>query len=91
MCCIYLNPVILYMSMVNAYVLICCDLAASEKVVEELEKIDGVLEVSPVSGVYDIIVQICASTEDELKSIYMEIRKMKKVLTTITLIVSKTL
>ena len=26
------------MSMVNAYVLICCDLAASEKVVEELEK-----------------------------------------------------
>ena len=28
--------------MVNAYVLICCDLASSEKVVEELEKIDGV-------------------------------------------------
>ncbi|HYY86090.1 MAG TPA: Lrp/AsnC ligand binding domain-containing protein [Nitrososphaeraceae archaeon] len=79
------------MSMVNAYVLICCDLAASEKVVEELEKIDGVQEVSPVSGVYDIIARISASTEDELKSIYMEIRKMKKVLTTITLIVSKTL
>jgi len=79
------------MSMVNAYVLICCDLAASEKVVEELEKIDGVQEVSSVSGVYDIIARISASTEDELKSIYMEIRKMKKVLTTITLIVSKTL
>jgi DNA-binding Lrp family transcriptional regulator len=79
------------MSMVNAYVLICCDLAASEKVVEELEKIDGVQEVSPVSGVYDIIARISATTEDELKSIYMEIRKMKKVLTTITLIVSKTL
>jgi len=79
------------MSMVNAYVLICCDLAASEKVVEELEKIDGVQEVSPVSGVYDIIARISASSEDELKSIYMEIRKMKKVLTTITLIVSKTL
>jgi DNA-binding Lrp family transcriptional regulator len=79
------------MTMVNAYVLICCDLAASEKVVEELEKIDGVQEVSPVSGVYDIIARISASTEDELKSIYMEIRKMKKVLTTITLIVSKTL
>ena len=77
--------------MVNAYVLICCDLAASVKVVEDLEKIDGVQEVSPVSGVYDIIVRISASTEDELKSIYMEIRKMKKVLTTITLIVSKTL
>ena len=79
------------MSMVNAYVLICCDLAASEKVVEELEKIDGVQEVSHVSGVYDIIVRISASTEDELKSIYVEIRKMKKVLTTITLIISKTL
>jgi len=79
------------MYMVNAYVLICCDLAASEKVVEELEKIDGVQEVSSVSGVYDIIARISASTEDELKSIYMEIRKMKKVLTTITLIVSKTL
>jgi DNA-binding Lrp family transcriptional regulator len=79
------------MSMVNAYVLICCDLAASEKVVEELEKIDGVQEVSPVSGVYDIVARISASTEEELKSIYMDIRKMKKVLTTITLIVSKTL
>lgn len=79
------------MAMVNAYVMICCDLAASENVVAELERIDGVKEVSPVSGVYDIIVRISASTEDELKSIYMEIRKMKKVLTTITLIVSKTI
>ena len=77
--------------MVHAYVLICCDLTASEKVVEELEKIDGVQEVSPVSGVYDIVAKISASTEEELKSIYMDIRKMKKVLTTITLIVSKTL
>jgi len=77
--------------MVHAYVLICCDLAASEKVVEELEKIDGVQEVSQVSGVYDIVARISASTEEELKSIYMDIRKMKKVLTTITLIVSKTL
>lgn len=77
--------------MVHAYVLICCDLAASEKVVEELEKIDGVQEVSAVSGVYDIVARISASTEEELKSIYMDIRKMKKVLTTITLIVSKTL
>ena len=77
--------------MVHAYVLICCDLAASEKVVEELEKINGVEEVSPVSGVYDIVVRMSASTEEELKSIYMDIRKMKKVLTTITLIVSKTL
>jgi DNA-binding Lrp family transcriptional regulator len=77
--------------MVHAYVLICCDLAASEKVVEQLEKINGVKEVSPVSGVYDIVARISASTEEELKSIYMDIRKMKKVLTTITLIVSKTL
>ena len=77
--------------MVHAYVLICCDLAASEKVVKQMEKIDGVQEVSPVSGVYDIVARISASTEEELKSIYMDIRKMKKVLTTITLIVSKTL
>jgi DNA-binding Lrp family transcriptional regulator len=77
--------------MVNAYVLICCDLTSSDRVVGELEKIDGVQEVSPVSGVYDIVVRISASTEEELKSIYMNIRKMKKVLTTITLIVSKTL
>ena len=37
--------------MVYAYVLICCDLASSDKVVEELGKIEGVEEVSPVSGV----------------------------------------
>jgi DNA-binding Lrp family transcriptional regulator len=77
--------------MVYAYVLICCDLVSTEKVVEELEKIDGVQEVSSVSGVYDIVVKISTSTEEKLKSIYMDIRKMKKVLTTITLIVSKTL
>jgi DNA-binding Lrp family transcriptional regulator len=77
--------------MVHAYVLICCDLVSTEKVVEELEKIDGVEEVSSVSGVYDIVVKISTSTEEKLKSIYMDIRKMKKVLTTITLIVSKTL
>jgi DNA-binding Lrp family transcriptional regulator len=77
--------------MVHAYVLICCDLVSTEKVVEELEKIDGVEEVSSVSGVYDIVVKISTPTEEKLKSIYMDIRKMKKVLTTITLIVSKTL
>ncbi len=77
--------------MVHAYVLICCDLASSDKVVEELGKIEGVEEVSPVSGVYDIVVKISASTEEQLKSIYVDVRKMNKVLTTITLIVSKTL
>ena len=63
----------------------------SRQAFKELEKINGVQEVSPVSGVYDIVARISASTEEELKSIYMDIRKMKKVLTTITLIVSKTL
>jgi DNA-binding Lrp family transcriptional regulator len=77
--------------MVNAYVLICCDLVSAEKVVEDLKKVEGVQEVSPVSGVYDIVAKISGSTEEELKAIYMDIRKMKKVLTTITLIVSKTL
>ena len=76
------------MSMVNAYVLICCDLAASEKVVEELEKIDGVQEVSPVSGVYDIIVKISADTMDKLReTITWHVRRIDKVRSTLTMIV----
>ena len=57
--------------MVHAYVLICCDLASSDKVVEELGKIEGVEEVSPVSGVYDIVVRISASRRSNKRYIWM--------------------
>ncbi len=76
--------------MLSAYVMTSCDLGSTEEVVTELQKIKGVEEVSMVNGIYDIVVKIRSANEEDLERTNMQIRDIDKVLSTMTLIVSKT-
>jgi hypothetical protein len=77
--------------MPSAYVMITCDFgSAEEEVVKELHRIRGVEEVVLVNGIYDIVAKICGSTEEDLERTNMQIRDIDSILSTITLIVSKT-
>jgi DNA-binding Lrp family transcriptional regulator len=75
--------------MVSAFVMISCDLGSTEEIVSELQKVKGVEEVSMVNGIYDIVVKISAANEEDLEQTNMRMRNIVKVLSTMTLIVSK--
>ena len=76
--------------MPTAFVLINSDPEVEEELIEELVKIEGVKEVNSVYGIYDFIVKVEADSLEELKSaITWKIRRLRKVRTSATMIVSQ--
>ena len=59
----------------------------SEWVLERIGEIEGVEEAYRLYGIYDIIAVVKAETNEELKGIILHIRKMKHVLSTLSLMV----
>ena len=75
-------------SMPTAYVLINYQIGTEEKFIGKLKKVPGIVEVSEVNGVYDIVVKIASQTLDSLKdTITRHIRTIDTVRSTMTLIV----
>jgi len=73
-----------------AFVLVNTELGAEKELVEELRKVDGVVEVHAVYGVYDVIVKVQAGSVDELKEIVnRRIRMLDGVCSTLTMIVAE--
>jgi DNA-binding Lrp family transcriptional regulator len=74
--------------MPTAYVLINCDLGSEEEILNELRRLNEVVELSGVYGVYDIIVKIRADSMDKLReTITWHVRRIDKVRSTLTMIV----
>ena len=71
-----------------AYVLINTEPKFMEKVVETLEKLDSVIEIFPVYGVYDVVAKIQADSMDKLKEIVtLKVRSLDEVRSTITMLI----
>jgi DNA-binding Lrp family transcriptional regulator len=71
-----------------AYVLINTEPKHMENVVATLEKIDAVVEVFPVYGVYDVVAKIKAETMEKLKEIVTwKVRNLDEVRSTITMLI----
>ena len=74
--------------MPTAYVLIKCDLGSEGYIITKIKHVPEVIEVTNVSGVYDIIVRISADDMDKLREIITwNIRIIDKVRSTLTMIV----
>jgi Lrp/AsnC family transcriptional regulator for asnA, asnC and gidA len=72
----------------TAIVLLNTDIGSEDEVLEQLSRIDGVVEASIVYGVYDIVVKVKARSIEELKDIITnKIRKLAKVKSTLTMVV----
>jgi len=72
------------------YVLLNCDLGAEEYVVEELQQIPEVKRVHMTFGAYDVIVEVHAESQEEFeKTVSNKIRKLARVVSTMTLNVIK--
>ena len=70
-----------------AYVLISCELGSEIAIVDELKSIEGVKEVQPTYGIYDVIAKVEVQDEHKLREVItFKIRKMNQVRATITLL-----
>ncbi len=68
------------------YVLLNCDLGAEEYVVEELRQIPQIKNAYLTFGAYDVIVEIHANSQEDLeKTVSSKIRKLARVVSTMTL------
>ncbi len=73
--------------MTKAYVLINTDPDVEEEFIQEVTKMEGVVEVASVYGRYDFVVIIESDTMEKVKDIITwKIRRIRSVKSTITLI-----
>ena len=73
--------------MPTAYVLINYEIGAEQNILNKLKNVPGVVEVSEVNGIYDIVVKIASDTLESLKNtITRHIRTIDTVRSTLTLI-----
>jgi len=71
----------------KAYVLINTDTDVEEEFIQEVTKMEGVIEVASVYGRYDFVVIIESDTMEKVKDIITwKIRRIRSVKSTITLI-----
>ena len=75
--------------MPSAYVMINSEFGVIGKLVTDLKKIRGVQELELVNGIYDIVIKISGTTEQDLERTNMEMRSVDGVLSTMTLIISR--
>lgn len=78
--------------MPTAYVMVNFDLGieSEQKAINKLKNVPGVIDVSEVAGVYDIVVKITSDTLDSLKeTITQDIRTIDIIRSTMTLIVTE--
>ena len=68
------------------FVLLNCDLGAEEYIVDELKQMPEVKNAYVTFGAYDVIVEVHAETQEEFeKTVSMKIRRLSRVISTMTL------
>jgi DNA-binding Lrp family transcriptional regulator len=72
--------------MSKAFVLVNTDLGLEAEVQSDLKKVEGIVGVYEVYGVYDLVVEVEAESAQKLKEIiFSRIRPLKRVKSTLTL------
>jgi DNA-binding Lrp family transcriptional regulator len=70
----------------RAFVLANTDMGSEDEVQSELKKIEGIVGVNQVYGVYDAMIEVEAESDKKLKEIiFSRIRVLKHVRSTLTL------
>ncbi len=73
--------------MTIAYVLIKSDLGAEQKVIEQLETLDQVVQIDRTFGDYDMVVKMESENIEKIReTIARNIKKIDKVRATLTLV-----
>ena len=67
------------------FILLNCDLGAEEYVVDELKQMNSVSNAYLTFGAYDIIAEVHTDNQDEFEKTVSAIRKLSRVVSTMTL------
>ena len=72
------------------FVLLNCDLGAEEYILDELKQVEHIKNAYVTFGAYDIIAEIHGSDQEEFeKTVSMKIRRLSRIVSTMTLNVVK--
>ena len=76
--------------MATAYVLITCGLGHEAEIIDEIKQLEDVKEVTVVFGAYDILAKVeSANVKNLSDTITWKIRKLNRVRSTLTLMVTE--
>jgi len=67
------------------FILLNCDLGAEEYIVDELKQMDNISNAHLTFGAYDVIAEIHTENQDEFGKAISSIRKLSRVVSTMTL------
>jgi len=71
--------------MQKGFILLNCDLGAEEYIVDELRQLAYINNAYLTFGAYDVIAEVNAETQDEFEKAISSIRKLSRVVSTMTL------
>ncbi len=69
----------------RGFILLNCDLGAEEYIVDELKQMDVVINAYLTFGAYDVIAEIQTEDQEEFAKAISTIRKLSRVVSTMTL------
>jgi len=75
--------------MINAYILISMRPGKSNRIIEEMRKIENVEKISVVAGEYDIVVRVHVKTLEKLLKVTDELQLIDGVKKTTTQVIEK--
>lgn len=74
--------------MSTAYILINCEAGTEQETIGKLNKLSGVVEISEVNGIYDLVVKMYSDAVENMKqTITRHIRTINTIRSTMTLLV----
>ena len=69
----------------KGFILLNCDLGAEEYIVDELKQMQNINNAYLTFGAYDVIAEIQTENQDEFEKVIAVIRKLTRVVSTMTL------
>ncbi|KAF6247144.1 MAG: Lrp/AsnC family transcriptional regulator [Nitrosopumilus sp.] len=69
----------------KGFILLNCDLGAEEYIVDELKHMQDVNNAYLTFGAYDVVAEVQTQNQDELEKVIAAIRKLSRVVSTMTL------
>ena len=71
--------------MYKGFILLNCDLGAEEYIVDELKQMQNVNNAYLTFGAYDVVAEVQTSKQDEFEKVIASIRRLSRVVSTMTL------
>lgn len=69
----------------RGFILLNCDLGAEEYIVDELKQMQNITNAYLTFGAYDVIAEIHTENQEEFEKLIATIRKLSRVVSTMTL------